>query len=106
MNVRKEFNNLNLQYNRHSFYFEIDLLVTHHYRRACFQLPFNSFYYIFSRQQFQTVPKDSGLQMVLKTVIFVLPVSIIVIKVVMFFFYRIQTFLHNTTNLKVKCFVY
>ena len=66
MNVRKEFNNLNLQYNRHSFYFEIDLLVTHHYRRACFMFldfdygnlstPFTTSFLGNNFRQFQRTP--------------------------------------------------
>ena len=36
MCVKKYFNTLTCSLIRHSFRFEIDLLVTYHYRRACF----------------------------------------------------------------------
>ena len=88
MYVRKEFNDLNLQYNTALFSLrdwssgdsslEKNLLYV---STGGFWLPLKFFYYIFFRQQFQTFSKHSGGQVVLKTVIFVLPISIIAIKV-------------------------
>ena len=87
MYVRKEFNNFNLQYNTALFSLR-DWSSGHSLEKSLlyvstvgFWLPLNFFYYIFFRQQFQTFPKQSGWQVVLKTVIFVLPISIIAIKV-------------------------
>ena len=86
--MRKEFNNLNLQYNTALFSLrdwssgDISLQKSLLYvSTGGFWLPLNSFYYISFRQQFQTVRRHSGGQVVLKTVIFVFPISIIVIKV-------------------------
>ena len=88
MYVRKEFNNLHLQYNTALFSLrdwssgDISLQKSLLYvSTGGFWLPLNFFYYIFSGQQFQIFPKHSGGQVVLKTVIFVFPISIIVIKV-------------------------
>ena len=88
MYMRKKFKNLNLQYNTALFSLrdwssgDISLQKSLIYvYTGGFWLPLNFFYCIFFRQQFQTFPKHSGGQVVLKTVIFVFPVSIIVIKV-------------------------
>ena len=88
MYVRKEYNNLNLQYNTALFSLrdwssgDISLQKSLLYvSSGGFWLPFNSFYCTFFRQQFQTFPKHSGGQVVLKTVIFIFSISIIVIKV-------------------------
>ena len=87
MYVRKEFNNLNLQYNTALFSLR-DWSSGHSLEERLlsvstggFWLPLNFFYYIFFRQQFQTFPKRAGGQVILKKVIFVLPISIIAIKV-------------------------
>ena len=87
MYVRKEFNNPNLQYNTALFSLrdwssddaslQKSLLYV---LTGGFWLPLNSSYYVFLRQQFQTFPKRSGGQVVLETVVFVLPIGIIVVK--------------------------
>ena len=67
---------------QHSFHFEIDLLVTYHYRRACFM--FRPVDFDFLSTSFTTSFSGNNFrhfQVVLKTVIFVFPISIIVIKV-------------------------